>query len=192
MLINPAIDHSTFTVDYDERTGKVSKVIRCGFDVTDIMNTAVLSDITKELVAWRTGKYALKSDKLEDMLATQKQFEHSLGYSIDDMSNQERAAYIKEYTLHCEHELHEMLQEIPYFKPWKKYTGRENLLLARKEFIDAWHFFMNIMLALGFDADVLFNMYQDKHVTNEDRQADKEHYKPCIESKVTNETSSPR
>ena len=81
-------------------------------------------------------------------------------------------------------ELHEMLGEIGW-KPWassKHINGPE----AAKEMIDAWHFFMNIMLALGPYigtpetgprnlselAEWWEKAYYAKKAVNEQRQAD--------------------
>lgn len=113
----------------------------------------------------------MQEEKLRLMLETQDAFQKRLGYYVDKMTDEQLSGYIKEHTLHCMHELHEMLQELPYFKPWKTYKP-ENCSYSRciKELIDAWHFFMNIMLALGIDANVLFSEYFIKLDENYQRQ----------------------
>jgi dimeric dUTPase (all-alpha-NTP-PPase superfamily) len=106
----------------------------------------------------------------------QDKFQYRLGIDLLDMPVKERVAYIKENTLHLTQEMHECLYELPYFKPWKNYSNmteqdiEEAFNKAREEFIDAWHFFMNIMLALGIDAEVLSTMYEMKHLENNARQ----------------------
>ena len=102
-------------------------------------------------------------DKLEALLAKQKELQITgMHYNFDTMTTEERAAYVKEYALHCEHELHECLAEIPFFKPWKRYDhdaeSEKNTVMwaaARKEFIDALHFFLCVAIGLGFTADEL-------------------------------------
>ena len=43
---------------------------------------------------------------------------------------------------------------------------------AKMECIDAWHFFMNIMLALGFSEEEFYEMYMRKNRENHRRQDD--------------------
>ena len=124
-------------------------------------------------------------NKLAELLSKQARLQHELGYGISEMSSQERVAYIKEYAQHLDGETFEMLRELPYFKSWKKYPDSEeaqNLMFAaaRKEWIDALHFFLNITIALGFNADELFEMFCDKNGINYERQEDTENYKPCV------------
>lgn len=125
-------------------------------------------------------------DNLRTLFETQAKLQASLGYDISSMDTETRTAYIKEYVLHCEDEMHEMLRELPYLKPWKKYPDTEaaqNIMYAkaRKEWIDALHFFLNISLALGFTAGELFSMYCIKNGINYDRQQDTQNYKKCLE-----------
>lgn len=125
-------------------------------------------------------------DKLQELLKTQGDFQVALGYKVSDMTSEERTAYIKEYILHFEDEAHEMLRELPHFKPWKKYSTNEEevnqrLAAARLEWIDALHFFLNVTIALGFSAEELFRMYCDKHNINHERQEDADNYKKCKE-----------
>lgn len=121
-------------------------------------------------------------DKLEQLMSMQEELQNKLGYDISGMPVAERTAYIKEYTLHTEHELHEMLAELPFFKPWKQYSDI-SYDTARKEFVDALHFFINVALALGFSADELLELYMDKNKENYTRQEDTENYKPCVTRK---------
>lgn len=115
---------------------------------------------------------------LEAMLAMQRNFQMRLDPKFLDMSVKERVAFIKEHSIHLNQEINEMLYELPYFKPWKDYSGlspeAESVALAkaRMECIDAWHFFMNIMLALGFTADEFTYMYMQKNKENHRRQDD--------------------
>lgn len=125
-------------------------------------------------------------DLLKEIFEKQKILQERLGYDFDAMTDKERAAYIKEYTQHADHELHEMLAEIPFFKSWKKYTDKPELNeacweVAQEEFIDALHFFVNIALGLRFDAELLYCMFVDKNDVNHGRQEDHTNYKPCVE-----------
>lgn len=125
-------------------------------------------------------------DNLTNMFRMQRTFQEELGYDFNHMSNEELVAYIKEYMLHCEHELHEVVQELPFFKPWKDYSQlaphelREMFRKAEDEYVDVLHFFMNIGIALGFTGQTLFERFCAKHEINYDRQLE-EGYKKCVE-----------
>jgi len=115
-------------------------------------------------------------NKLEEMLITQARFQCRLNPSFPHMTNRERVAFIKEHSIHLNQEVNEMLYELPFFKPWKDYSGMTDAEIdaafekARMECIDAWHFFMNIMLALDFDAAMFYEMYMAKNKENHRRQ----------------------
>jgi len=118
------------------------------------------------------------SATLSDMMATQAGFELTQYPDFYQYTFEERTAFIKEHSLHLNQEINEMLYELPYFKPWKDYAGMDTeakqvaFAAARKEMIDAWHFFMNIMLALGFSAEEFIAMYFEKNKINYQRQKD--------------------
>jgi dimeric dUTPase (all-alpha-NTP-PPase superfamily) len=116
--------------------------------------------------------------KLAEMLNTQAKFQLRLDPEFYNMSIKERVAFIKEHSIHLNQEVNEMLYELPFFKPWKNYDGMSEADIeaafekARMECVDAWHFFMNIMLALGFSADNFYEMYMAKNKENHRRQDD--------------------
>ena len=115
---------------------------------------------------------------LQEMLDKQNELQLRLGTDIRNMSEENVAKFIKEHVVYMNNEVAEMLEELPFFKPWKDYSGMSSadMLIAatkaRKEWIDVLHFFMNISLALGFDADTLYYMYMDKNSANHKRQDD--------------------
>lgn len=115
-------------------------------------------------------------NKLAEMLDTQAKFQLRLDPDFYAMSVKDRVAFIKEHSIHLNQEVNEMLYELPFFKPWKNYDGMTAEQIdaafdkARMECVDAWHFFMNIMLALGFDADSFYTMYMAKNRENHRRQ----------------------
>ncbi len=116
-------------------------------------------------------------NKLQEMLDMQNKFQQSLGQDIEGMVTKERTAFIKEHSIHATQEMHEMLYELPYFKPWKDYGGMElpeiavAFNTAREEFVDMWHFVLNMALALGYTcADDIYDDYSSKHKENYDRQ----------------------
>lgn len=115
-------------------------------------------------------------NKLDHMLEMQAEFQKRLDPNFFDKTLEERVAFIKEHSIHLNQEINEMLYELPFFKPWKDYRKMSveemqvAMAKARMELIDAWHFFMNLMLGLGFTADEFFEMYCIKNSENHKRQ----------------------
>ena len=136
-------------------------------------------------------------EKLDYMLDKQQTLQERLGADFTIMTTRDRVAFIKEHSIHLNQEINEMLYELPYFKPWKDYTNvteqmeLQALEKAKMECIDAWHFFMNIMLALGFTPDEFYEMYLAKNRENHRRQdegytADKSYRTQQVEEVMNN------
>jgi len=128
-----------------------------------------------------------RADMLEELFKKQEALQKRLGYDFSKMPDKQRAEYVKEYAQHTDHEMHEMLAEIPFFKSWKKYSTSPTVtdtqwFKARLEFVDALHFMINCALALGFTPEELLKLYIGKNNENHIRQNDTSNYKPCIES----------
>lgn len=113
---------------------------------------------------------------LDRMLQKQEELQKRLGYDFRSMTQEEITAYIKEFSIHLTQELHEMLYELPYFKPWKDYRAmtteeyENSMNNARMEFIDMLHFMLNIALALDMSGKDIYNMYMAKNKENHKRQ----------------------
>lgn len=118
----------------------------------------------------------MQNNQLQTMLDTQRSLQEFLGYDFDSMDMQERTIFIKEFSIHLNQEINEALYELPYFKPWKDYDNMtpdetvEALKRYKEELIDAFHFFMNMMIAVDFNADEFFAMYMEKNKENIARQ----------------------
>lgn len=110
------------------------------------------------------------------MLQKQEELQERLGYDFNSMTREEITAFLKEFSIHLTQELHELLYELPYFKPWKDYSAitvdeyEDGMEKARKEFIDLFHFVLNMALALDLSANDIYNMYMDKNKENHERQ----------------------
>ena len=113
---------------------------------------------------------------LQEMLDKQLELQKRLGYDIENMDVFERTDYIKEFSIHLTQELHEMLAELPYFKGWKDYTQlgeediQEAMKRAREEYIDMFHFVLNIGIGLGMTPDEIYMLYMGKNMENHRRQ----------------------
>ena len=101
------------------------------------------------------------NDKLEGIFDLQRRFQTRIGTEYDQ-------AFITEMTLAAIVELTELVQETDW-KSWKTPIGiqREK---AVEEWADALHFFVNIGLALGLDADAAYDAYVAKNKENHRRQ----------------------
>jgi len=115
-------------------------------------------------------------NELEYMFKMQKAFQDKVDQRYKSADLKERAAFLRDHFIFCNQEMQEMLYEIPFFKHWKDYSKMTDKEIeeaydkAKEEIIDAWHFFINIMLGLGMTAEELFTRYLDKHKENIRRQ----------------------
>lgn len=112
----------------------------------------------------------------QEILAKQYELQKRFGNDLLTMSIEERVAFIKEHVVYMNNEVAEMLEELPYFKPWKDYsqmsTPEKALAMqkAKKEYIDVLHFVANIGVALHLNEDDIMNMYMNKNKENVRRQ----------------------
>lgn len=106
---------------------------------------------------------------LNTMLEMQRQLQvKHYGKDPADLQGEERALFIKDMVLALSDELHEALQEVGW-KPWA--TSRHvNDEAFKGELIDAWHFFMNLILVSGMDPFDFMQRYISKHDKNASRQ----------------------
>lgn len=94
----------------------------------------------------------------------------SYGRDPANMTDEERAEWVRWNVLALEDELHEALGEIGW-KPWatSRHLNREQF---KNELVDAWHFFMNLLLCAGIDAEEFHAAYLVKAKKNAARMAD--------------------
>lgn len=120
----------------------------------------------------RVDPSSFSGDRLIEAFELQRQLqERSYGKDPSQITDpQERVQFIKDMNLALQDELHEMLAEVGW-KPWA--TSRHvNEDAAKGELVDAFHFFMNLCMAVKMDADELFERYKSKRLKNAKRQAD--------------------
>lgn len=107
---------------------------------------------------------------LDLMLEAQRGFQKSLGEKKGggDPAEKCNPDYLRDMKDALESELDELQNETGW-KPWA--TSRHvNIDAARGEWIDAWHFMMNLALALGMDEQMIVDMYAAKLQKNMLRQ----------------------
>jgi dimeric dUTPase (all-alpha-NTP-PPase superfamily) len=110
--------------------------------------------------------------RLTHMLHMQRtlQLMYNDGKTIEDFTDEERMQAIRDNVLACTDELHEALAETGW-KPWAS-SNHLNVEAFKSELVDAWHFFMNLMLHSGMTADDLYQGYVAKNRKNIQRQAE--------------------
>lgn len=95
--------------------------------------------------------------------------ENSFGMKLKEMSDTQRIDYIRWNVVALEHELHEALDETGW-KPWAnaRHINRDAYV---GELIDAFHFLMNLLLAVEVTDQEMTEKYWAKHRVNAERQA---------------------
>lgn len=117
------------------------------------------------------------NDRLERLLFLQQTLqEDKMGIIFPIESPEKIASLVKQHYAYMNVEFAEVLQELPYFKEWKDYSAMtpkdldDAMLKVRKEYVDALHFFLNIGLFIGLDAEEMFSRYCVKNNINRVRQ----------------------
>lgn len=110
-------------------------------------------------------------DRLDEMMRLQRELQERInGYTLEEQDIDTRIDNVRINVLALTDELHECLGETGW-KPWA--TSRHiNWSAAQRELVDAWHFFMNLMLHLEMTPVDLWQGYHQKHKVNFQRQED--------------------
>lgn len=113
----------------------------------------------------------MKSDRLADMFAMQEAFMHRLrqtqpGFPQDwplDLSVKENQIEIRDLAFNSMGELFEVIQELKNSKKHRKTDDKEfNRDKFCEECVDAYKFFLEILIFAGISADEFFEMYKKK------------------------------
>jgi dimeric dUTPase (all-alpha-NTP-PPase superfamily) len=106
---------------------------------------------------------------LEKMLEMQRELQvKHYGAAPDTLEGKERIQFVKDMHIALTDELHEALAEVSW-KPWAK-AEYFNEAAYKGELVDAFHFFMNLMMAGHITAEDLFEGYVKKNALNAKRQ----------------------
>jgi len=107
--------------------------------------------------------------KLEQMFRQQYEMQRDV-YGIDyaTLTDEERIHHFKEMLHAMNDEMHEALGEMGW-KPWAS-SKHFNADAVQAELVDAWHFFMNLVMISVGGPETLFEGYQQKRLKNIARQ----------------------
>lgn len=108
---------------------------------------------------------------LQEMIDLQAKLQsETYGKDISKLDTREKIEAYRINMMALQDELHEALNEMSW-KPWAKaeYFNDDRV---QQELVDAWHFFMNLMIISGMDAEKLHLRYLAKRKVNIKRQED--------------------
>lgn len=108
---------------------------------------------------------------LTEMLNLQTELQKAAyGADYSTFTDEQRMQSIRENVLSLFSEINEAMDETGW-KPWAS-SNHINPDAYKAEMVDAWHFFMNLMLLGGMTAADLYNGYMIKREKNLQRQRD--------------------
>lgn len=112
---------------------------------------------------------AVYEDCLKEMLHLQTELQKKYHHGVHpgNFGGERRWQYIKDMMLATEDELHEALRETPW-KPWSSSEAFDREAY-KGELVDAWHFFMNLLIAANISAEEFFTAYLRKNGINHGR-----------------------
>jgi len=116
-------------------------------------------------------------DKLKEIFAMQDALNKRIGVNTDNMSQEEKATWILNYSRAMQQEMAELIDSVPW-KWWAKYQEFDEQN-ARVEVVDLFHFLVSMAQVLGMSADDIYAAYTQKNKVNHARQdsgyAEKDH-----------------
>lgn len=104
-------------------------------------------------------------DKLDEIFQLQKSYASAMTLDRYPRSKELRVSAL------CTAIVHEAveLQRLTSWKWWKK-PSRFNVLKAKEELVDIWHFMIQVAIELEMTPDELLDEYRNKNMINRKRQ----------------------
>lgn len=130
-----------------------------------------------QLISQESKELTLK-EMFDMQLSLQKNmFNRGKGIDYIDGSFKEKVDNLTTQMRNLSSEFHELLERLPW-KEWKTYsdeqlagwTSKEQELETKFEYVDMFHFFINMGLLIGITPEDLSRMYYLKNKENFDRQ----------------------
>ncbi|MEO0508333.1 MAG: dUTPase [Verrucomicrobiota bacterium] len=107
-------------------------------------------------------------DKFDEIFAQQDALNKRIGVNTDNMSEEEKAKWVLNYTRAMQQEIAELIDSVPW-KWWAKYQEFDEQN-AKVEVVDLFHFLISIAQVLGMTPEDVYNAYVKKNKVNHDRQ----------------------
>ena len=107
-------------------------------------------------------------DKLDEIFEQQKALNNRIGVKTEDMSVEDKAQWVLNYTRAMQQEIAELIDSVPW-KWWAKYQEFDEQN-AKVEVVDLFHFLISIAQVLGMSPDDVYQAYVKKNKVNHNRQ----------------------
>ncbi|MEC7487075.1 MAG: dUTPase [Verrucomicrobiota bacterium] len=107
-------------------------------------------------------------DKLDEIFEQQKALNIRIGVKTEDMSVDDKAQWVLNYTRAMQQEIAELIDSVPW-KWWAKYQEFDEQN-AKVEVVDLFHFLISIAQVLGMSPEDVYQAYVKKNKVNHNRQ----------------------
>ena len=107
-------------------------------------------------------------DKLEEIFDLQDALNKRIGVNTDEMSDEEKAKWVLNYTRAMQQEIAELIDSVPW-KWWAKYQEFDEQN-AKVEVVDLFHFLVSLAQVLGMTPQDVYDAYAKKNKVNHNRQ----------------------
>ena len=109
-----------------------------------------------------------RMDKVEEVVKLQDQLNKRIGVDTDQMSEEEQAKWVLNYTRAMQQEIAVLIDSVPW-KWWAKYQEFDEQN-AKVEVVDLFHFLISIAQVLGMTPEDVYEAYVKKNKVNHNRQ----------------------
>lgn len=107
-------------------------------------------------------------DKLDEIFEQQKALNNRIGVNTEEMSAEDKAQWVLNYTRAMQQEIAELIDSVPW-KWWAKYQEFDEQN-AKVEVVDLFHFLISIAQVLGMSPEDVYQAYVKKNKVNHNRQ----------------------
>ena len=107
-------------------------------------------------------------DKFDEIFSMQDTLNKRIGVNTDDMSDEDKAKWVLNYTRAMQQEMSELIDSVPW-KWWAKYQEFDEQN-AKVEVVDLFHFLISLAQVLGMTPEDVHEAYLKKNKVNHERQ----------------------
>ena len=107
-------------------------------------------------------------DKFDEIFEQQKALNNRIGVFTEEMSAEDKAQWVLNYTRAMQQEIAELIDSVPW-KWWAKYQEFDEQN-AKVEVVDLFHFLISIAQVLGMSPEDVYQAYVKKNKVNHNRQ----------------------
>ena len=107
-------------------------------------------------------------DKFDEIFEQQKALNNRIGVITEEMSAEDKAQWVLNYTRAMQQEIAELIDSVPW-KWWAKYQEFDEQN-AKVEVVDLFHFLISIAQVLGMSPEDVYQAYVKKNKVNHNRQ----------------------